>query len=201
MTVYARSDVMSVSLSKDHGGCGAVHSRPVTHGAPAVQWGLDCPDCEDFLRSDPHWSINLSEVPETPDEERIRADKEKKGQANQSDLLAAAIIAIAQSQQELPDNLAKAIKALTDASLPAEPVVTKGSDDGMQTVPVVIDAPRVVEPEPVEPEPAAVTVETTESDETVDLSKLKVPELRDLATQRGLDSSGMRAELLARLEA
>lgn len=171
MTVYARSDVMGVSLSKEHGGCGATHTRPVTHGAPAKQWGLDCVACENHLRSDPHWSITLSEVPETPDEERVRTDREKKGASNQQDLLVAAILAIAQSQQELPDNLAKAISALAQSQAQSpDPVVTTGSE---------IEAP---------------------DDAPVDLSKLKVPELRDLAASRGIDSGGTRADLLARLQ-
>lgn len=172
MTVYARSDVMSVSLSMEHGGCGATHSRPVTHGAPAQSWGLDCPACENHLRSDPHWNINLSEVPETPDEERVRLDREKKGQTNQQDLLVAAILAIAQSQQELPDNLAKAIAALSEARADQEPVITHG------------EAP---DEEPAE-------------NEAVDLNKMRVPELRDLAASRNLDATGTRADLVARLQ-
>jgi len=178
MTVYARSDVMSVSLSHEHGGCGATHSRPVTHGAPAQSWGLDCPACENHLRSDPHWSINLSEVPETPDEERTRLDREKKGQTNQQDLLVAAILAIAQSQQELPDNLAKAIAALSEAREAQEPVVTH-AESASDTAP---DSANEPDPEP-------------------DLNKLKVPELRDLAASRNLDTGGTRADLLERLQA
>jgi hypothetical protein len=37
-------------------------------GAPVKVWALTCPQCEDFLRSDPHWSSTISKIPETYDE-------------------------------------------------------------------------------------------------------------------------------------
>lgn len=82
MTVFARSDVMSVTFSAESGGCGAVHSRPVTDGAPARVWKLSCPACETHLRHDPRWSGLESEIPETPDEKRVREDEEAKGRAS-----------------------------------------------------------------------------------------------------------------------
>ena len=50
MTLYARSDVMSVSIPVSSGGCGQSHSRPVHQGAPARDFRLDCPGCENFLK-------------------------------------------------------------------------------------------------------------------------------------------------------
>ena len=81
MTLYARSDLDMVALSRDgHGGCGQVHSRPVTSGAPDKLWALTCPQCENHLRSDAHWSLTVSGIPETPDEIAEREEREKRGQ-------------------------------------------------------------------------------------------------------------------------
>ena len=49
MSRYPRSDVMSVSIPAESGGCGQSHSRPVIKGAPVKVWKLDCPPCEAFL--------------------------------------------------------------------------------------------------------------------------------------------------------
>lgn len=92
MTVYARSDVSAVSISKDHGGCGEIHSRPVVEGAPAKIWALTChAGCENFLRSDPLWSGTVHTIPETPDETARRTDIEKRGQVEQQTSMAQAL--------------------------------------------------------------------------------------------------------------
>lgn len=84
MTVYARSDVSAVTISRDHGGCGEVHSRPVVAGAPARMWALTChAGCENHLRSDPLWASTPETIPETPDETAIRTDAERRGQVEQ----------------------------------------------------------------------------------------------------------------------
>jgi hypothetical protein len=81
MTLYARSDLDTVALSRDgHGGCGQVHSRPVTNGAPEKLWALTCPQCENHLRTDANWSVTVSAIPETPDELAEREEREKRGQ-------------------------------------------------------------------------------------------------------------------------
>jgi hypothetical protein len=82
VAVYARSDVMSVTLSSVHGGCGNVHSRPVKDGAPVRYWKLECGKCEDFLRSDPLWSSHESKIPETYDEQIRREEDERLSQVN-----------------------------------------------------------------------------------------------------------------------
>ena len=65
MTLYPRRDIMFTSVS---GGCGASHTRTVTHGEPDPNWSLTCPACELQLKDDPGWSATRHEVPETPDE-------------------------------------------------------------------------------------------------------------------------------------
>ena len=95
MTVYARSDLMSVSISPLHGGCGETHSRPVNEGAPDKVWSLTCNDgCEDILRSDPHWASHPDDIPETPDEKMRRENQQRAGQRDQEN-------ATAQAMQEL----------------------------------------------------------------------------------------------------
>lgn len=81
MTLYARSDLDMVALSRDgHGGCGQSHSRPVTDGAPEKLWALTCPQCENHLRTDANWSLTVSGIPETPDETAEREERERRGQ-------------------------------------------------------------------------------------------------------------------------
>lgn len=107
MTLYARSDLMSVSIPVGSGGCGKTHSRPVTRGAIAKVWGLNCQSCEAYLRgegkpkiirvtpadkdkgipsrmkhvadSDPHWASTPESVPKTPDEESIHSVRTELG--------------------------------------------------------------------------------------------------------------------------
>ena len=106
MTLYARSDVMSVSIPTESGGCGQGHSRPVIKGAPAKTFKLDCPPCEAYLRgdrkqkilkyqinaktgqavrqervadADPMWSSTPDTIPLTPDEDRTNSTRTERG--------------------------------------------------------------------------------------------------------------------------
>ena len=101
MALYARSDLMSVSIPTTSGGCGRTHTRPVTKGVSKRVWELNCAPCESYLRgdskpkvirvsggdknkgiasrmdhvadSDPHWSSTPETIPATPDEENVNA--------------------------------------------------------------------------------------------------------------------------------
>lgn len=105
--LYARSDVSSVTVPVQSGGCGATHSRVVTRGAPAKVFAIDCPDhCEPYLRgdrrpkklvyqidkatgqalrqervadADPMFSSTPDTIPLTPDEERTNATRTERG--------------------------------------------------------------------------------------------------------------------------
>jgi hypothetical protein len=59
MTLYARGDLMAVSVPESSGGCGNTHSRPVRDGAPEKLWGLDCPKCEHFLNGQGRTMISM----------------------------------------------------------------------------------------------------------------------------------------------
>ena len=130
MTIYARSDLMSVAVPVTSGGCGQNHSRPVKNGAPAKTWGLTCPPCEKHLRgdlrdkiiqvtpgdkdlqipsrmehvadADPHWSTTPEGAPLTPDEQHINKIRAKKGDEELSRLQA--LIAAKAAGIDVPAN-------------------------------------------------------------------------------------------------
>jgi hypothetical protein len=103
LAIYARSDLASVSVSPAHGGCGASHVRPAPGGKPDKIWTLDCLQCSDHLRHDPHWSATLSEIPETHDEQKSREDFTKRGAADRDQVMALALAKIA--GVDLPETL------------------------------------------------------------------------------------------------
>jgi hypothetical protein len=206
MTVYARSDVMSVALSTSHGGCGATHTRPVTQGVPDAVWQLNCVACENHLRHDPLWATMPADVPETPDEERIREDRDKKGALDRDRLLTDAILTIAQSQGNLPEQLARALLALNGqvpetvdrpcrAGHPNKPDSRFCSTCGVtledaEPVSIVESAADPTEPGvPTDPDPTIVS----------DLTAMSLRDLRTLAQDRGLDIVGTKAQLIERL--
>jgi paraquat-inducible protein B len=99
MAVYARSDMMSVFVPAESGGCGQPHSRPVINGVPAKIWKLGCSQCEKDIKADiarstyttyidgkKHvvnngtWSESQLHVPLTPDESEVADAMEKSGQ-------------------------------------------------------------------------------------------------------------------------
>jgi len=123
MTIYAASDVVYVGISRDHGGCGDSHSRPVVKGAPAKLWALTCHNgCEDFLRHDALWSSTISEIPETHDEKIQREDQEKRGQREQGDATALALSELAKLGN-LPEAISQLAKIMA-GQLTAAPADT-----------------------------------------------------------------------------
>ena len=198
MTLYARSDVMSVALSKDHGGCGATHMRSVTQGAPAKVWALDCVLCEDHLRSDPHWAIDALEIPETPDETRVREKAEERGEHAQKANLERAVASLATtaegfqqlllmmfaSNPDMAANMTKMMGALAAGG--NSTVIQQAADASVQDVPTEVNDRRT-------------ELGLKPFDFGSDLNTLKISELRALAKSRGLDSTGDRVQLLKRL--
>ena len=108
MSLYARSDLMSVSIPTSSGGCGETHIRPVTRGVAAKVWKLDCTKgCEAYLRGDgkrkiiknipgdkeqgipgrmehvadshPEWSTTPEGIPPTPDEQHVNRVRTERG--------------------------------------------------------------------------------------------------------------------------
>ena len=129
MSIYARSDLMSVSIPETSGGCGATHSRPVTRGAAVKTWKLDCMPCEKYLRgdekpkiikviplekeqgipsrmehvadSDPHWSTTPEGIPATPDEQHVNKIRAERGSQQLQQL--SALAALQQAGLKIPD--------------------------------------------------------------------------------------------------
>ena len=119
MPVYARADVDYVGISREGGGCGEGHARPVIQGAPVRVWRLDCPPCSAVLRKDGQWSGTIAEIPETPDETLAREDLEKRGAQTQQQVLAVAMAKLA----GMPE-AAGVLQSLAGAhALPAAPSV------------------------------------------------------------------------------
>ncbi|MFK0203677.1 hypothetical protein [Streptomyces lavendulae] len=113
---------MAVAVSTEHGGCGRTHRRPEQDGATAVLWSLVCEGgCEDVLRHDPQWASDLSGVPETPDETRIREEREKLGAREQTEATAAALQRLGQLG-DLPGVLSALLDYVAAQDQAARPV-------------------------------------------------------------------------------
>ncbi len=200
MTVYARSDVLHVALSAAHGGCGASHSRPVTHGAPVKEWSLTCPACEAHLRHDPHWASFPSEVPETPDEARVREDREGKGALDRDNQLLQALVTLARSNEGIQQLLLAgssgdttvAVKRCTSGHLSVDSARFCG-DCGES-----LDAPRSL----TEAETAMISVVTAPPKfDRGSLRQQSVARLRELAKSHGVVTTGTKVDLITRLTA
>ena len=95
MPVFARSDVMCVTVSRAHGGCGEIHRRPFIGDTAAKSWQLDCPQCQGHLTNDPLWSGNLGSVPATPDEDRAVETSNVLFTRNRDDIMTMALARLA----------------------------------------------------------------------------------------------------------
>jgi len=130
LSLYARSDLMSVSIPPTSGGCGKTHARPVTKGIAAKVWKLDCAKCESYLRGDgkpkvikvipgdkenniasrmehvidahPQWANTPEGVPPTPDEQHVNKIRTERG-SHELQMLQA-LIAAKGAGMAIPDN-------------------------------------------------------------------------------------------------
>lgn len=210
MPVHARSDVAAVTISQAHGGCGQPHSRPVVEGAPVKLWTLTCPQCEDVLRSDPLWSGTVSEIPETPDEQRVREDQQRRGQREQADATAHALERLAQLG-DLPTVLARFIDHVSSPAALEPPMAVMcrnghrnpqhaqfcsacgaSMDEGVNTGRAV----GAIETAPDDDGAGGEPVEVPE-----DLESMKLPQLRELAKRLGVATARSRDEQVALIEA
>jgi len=199
MTLYARSDLTSVIISAGSGGCGTSHARPVTAGAPAKVWQLRCPQCETVLKGSDLWAGTVADIPETPDETRIREDYEKRGAKDQDHMVALALGKLA--GVDVPESLTRVVSGAQPhipGTLPCagghpNPAGVKfcgecGTPMHQPAVPDEDAAPR--------PQAGPAAGEAAGPD----LSALGYSELRRLAVSRGLPGAGTKAKLLARLQ-
>jgi hypothetical protein len=190
----------------------------VTHGAPAKVWALTCPACEDHLRSDPNWAVDALEIPETPDEIKLREAQEKRGEKTVAANLQASIASLATSQQGIQQlmtimtaALANVNPAVADAltnlasDAASEPVMfgtsdnpTEPTSDGLASPNRTKAGSAAIRNEAVELD-ADLLGEVSVTEPLPDLTKLTVKDLRALARDRGLADTGNRAQLLERL--
>jgi hypothetical protein len=221
MTLYARSDVMHVSLGVH--GCGASHSREVTRGVPAKIFKIDCTPCESHLKgdhkpqklvyetdpksgqvvrqarvpdSDPMYSSTPDTVPLTPDEERTNTVRSERGRM-QIEMLQA-LAALRSTGIEVPPEAMWLLERELPAGMLAGTVVCANSHDvpaGSGFCPQcgVSMAARGVLGSAADAEPEAPAV--------VDLGRLHVATLRKRCRDAGLPDKGSKDVLIGRLEA
>jgi len=209
MSLWARSDLASVSVSAAHGGCGEVHVRPAPGGNPVQLWKLDCEACADYLRSDPHWSVTASEIPETHDEKLAREDFERRGAKDKDAIMTLAIAKIAGiDPSQLPESLTRMISGqplhiplagqMECPSGHAQPPGMKfcGECGAPMSAPVTkaaLSAPeRHAEPPAAAPSPQHGPAPQRIRDANSET-------LRALCRAHGLDEGGKRSDLIIRL--
>ena len=208
--LYARHDLVSVTVSVTDGGCGLGHARPVVDGAPAKIWALDCPRCHTHLATNGQWSTTLAEIPETPDEKLVREDWEHRGAADQQYVTAMALSKLA--GVDIPESLTRVVSA---ASAPVTATVAPSVRcfDGHVNPAgqrfcgecgTPMAAPPPVAPSAPADPPAEFAVDSLVVEDVPlpgDLAGLGYNELRKLAARRGVKQAGTKAELLERLAA
>ena len=225
MTIYARSDLMSVAVPVTSGGCGTTHSRPVKSGAPVKTWGLTCPPCEKHLRgdlkdriirvipgdkdlqipsrmehiadADPHWSTTPEGVTMTPDEQHVNKIRAKKGDEELSRLQA--LIAAKAAGIDVPPNAMWLLEQTFD------PRVIKGTilcQDGHENTSGARFCTACGIPMNGKKALAPPVEEIySEPPAEIPLGSLHVATLKKMARERGLPDKGKKEELIARLAA
>ena len=206
MTLYARSDIDLINVPVGSGGCGAPHLREVTHGARAKLFVLNCPGCENFARSNLSdlWSGSVAEIPETHDEQSEREDYEKRGANDIQTMMALALTRM--TGGEVPDTVARMIDG-SKLHIPSQvkvlcPPYGHANPPGMKfcgecAAPMHAGVPAMEMHEGV----SAVKVPPLPDAPNRDLADLHPQKLRKMCREKGLDDSGTRPEMLARLAA
>ena len=202
MKLYARSDVMSVGVSPDAGGCGKTHSRPVTDGAPARLFELDCPQCSTVLKDDPQWTEHHDDLPKTPDEQ-VKIDEEaKRGMiANKADLAAGIAEGIATGMSSMSTCRSCGKMNFGGAKFCGECGGKLGAPASFG------DSGSHPEEESKHGKTQAALKQRLEEDEGTEdaedggsLQTMNLRTLRKRARQAGVDDTGSREEVIARLE-
>lgn len=187
MTLYGRRDAVYVAVSPAVGGCGASHTRPVTHGAPDPEWELNCPQCERHLINDPHWSGTRHDVPETPDETSKRESLVK------------------QKDRSLEEITAMALQRISEGGLlarqqePVQPMLCKSGHANLPSSKFCAECGASFSEPAVFETQMAFTRQMDLSSPPPDFSRMPVSELRRIAEERGIDSAQSKKSLIATL--
>jgi hypothetical protein len=200
MGLYARSDVVSVSIPSTNGGCGSAHSRPVYDGVAVDEWNLEdvCIICAVSLRGDPLWAAMPAEIPETPDERMTREDAEKRGERT----LKKAQEKLSVQQGEFNER----VIALLERNAPADG--GGGLDPAVIAELVQREVAKALaaaqEPRPLPPYFSSgedLQPDKKENWSQDQLMRLHVRTLGKMCRDQGLDGNGSKTELVARLTA
>ncbi len=212
-----------MALSLGEHGCGATHTRPVTHGAPAKVFQLDCPPCEAYLRGDrrpkilvyetdkktgqvirqsrvadgdPHWSSTPDSVPLTPDETRTNEVRSERGRM-QIEMLQA-LAALRSTGVEVPPEAMWLLERELPAGVLRGTIVCANSHD--------VPAGNKFCPEcgismAVKAAIGGGGDEDEPAEPAVDLARLHPQTLRKMCRDRKLPDRGSKDELISRLAA
>lgn len=225
MALFARSDLMSISIPVTSGGCGATHSRPVTRGRPDKTWKLECDQgCEAYLRgdkrmkiintipgdkdrgipsrlvhvadADPHWSSTPEGIPLTPDEQHIYKLRAEQGK-QQLDMLTA-FAALRQGGVQIPEQAQWLIdRTLEDIARPVigGSVVCGAGHDNSSGARFCSECGI-----PMNGRPEIGHAEVTPLEELIPLHSLHIATLRKRCREKGLPDKGTKAQLIERLQ-
>ena len=219
MSLFARSDVCAISIPVPDG-CGATHTRPVTHGVPAKIFKLDCPPCEAYLRcdrkqkilkyhidpatkqalrqervadSDPMYGTTPDSIPLTPDEERTNSTRTERGKM-QIEMIQALAAMRASGIQVPPEAMWLLEREIPEGMLRGTVVCVNGHDNAAGakfcSECAVSMSTRGAIAPPEDDEPAAV-----------DLGRLHPQTLRKMCREHGLPDKGSKDVLVGRLQA
>ena len=211
-----------MALSLGENGCGATHSRPVTHGSPAKVFRLDCEPCEQFLRgdrrpkvlrydidpktrtvtgqsrvadADPMWSSTPDTIPLTPDEARTNSVRSERG-AQQIQMIQALAALRATGIEVPPEALWLLERELPAGVLKGTVVCAEGHDNQAGTKFCgqcgISMAAKGAIGPPAEQPPG---------EPVVDLDRLHVATLRKRCRDAGLPDKGTKDALIGRLKA
>lgn len=225
MTLYARSDLMSVWVPPAEGGCGATHSRPVTRGVPSKSWQLDCPPCEGHLRgagkpqvlkftpgdakagilpkqervaaSDPHWSSTPDSVPLTPDEQSTNATRRERG--SQQIQMIQALAALRATGIDVPPEAMWLLESELPSGVLKGTMVCANGHDNTSGVKFCAECGISMAAKAAAGEIANVPEATRAGLEPVRRKLLHVATLRKMCRERGLRDDGTKDILLQRL--
>lgn len=226
MSLYARSDLMSISIPQTSGGCGATHSRPVTRGAPAKVWKLDCPlSCELYLRghgkpkiikviagdkeqgipsrmehvadSDPHWSTTPEGVPATPDELHINRVRAERGSQQLQQLQALA--ALQSAGMKIPDEAHWLLSQNFDARIIKGTTICANGHDNAAGVKYCGECGMPMATRGALDAPAPPEGEEDSLPPIIPLATLHIATLKKMARVRDLSDKGTKVQLIERL--
>lgn len=224
MSLYARSDLMAVSIPREQGGCGATHARPVTRGVPAMKWELNCPACESHLRGDgkpqilhtvpgdkdagippsqqrvpdghPHWSSTWETVPQTPDETRTERARVEQGERQLRAI--ESLVNLKSAGIDLTGRT-EIIHYLRRSGLPEDALTSSGivlCAAGHDNIPGVKFCGECGMSMNVR---AQVEEEKTPEPVAVNYGVLHVASLKKICRERGVDDKGTKEQLIGRL--